>query len=97
MMKEFYAYSSDNDINGDNLYVGGGYATQVFWKNCSKGKDKCAVAKYLVEQGAIMKTPRSPFIGQYYLFNFPTSMNIDIIRKAVISIPDLCQKCQKQK
>ena len=96
-MKEFYVYSSDNDINFENMYAGGGYATQVFWKNCSNSKDKCAVANQLVKQGATMKTPRSPFIGQYYLFNFPKTVNIDTIRKSVLAIPELCQKCQKQR
>ena len=97
-MKEFYVCSTDNNnINFENMYAGGGYATQVFWNNCSNGKDKCAIVKHLIEQGATMKTPRSPFIGQYYLFNFPKSVNIDAIRKSIIVIPDLCQKCQKQR
>ncbi|MBO7509510.1 MAG: hypothetical protein J6T57_04520 [Alphaproteobacteria bacterium] len=96
-MREFCVYSSDENVNFAETKSVYGYATSVFRKECAIGKAKCAVAKHLIDQGATMQTPRLPVVGQYYVFNFPTDVDIDTIRRSIIAIPEICKKCQQQR
>lgn len=89
-MKKFYVYSGDQDIDVNKLWTGGGYATMIFWKDCAAYATKCPAAQYMIKKGATNTNTRN----ERHLFNFPTTVGIDEIRKCVYRAHDLCRNCK---
>ena len=91
-MKEFYVISTDEE-NPMPKYLSDrtGHATMAFWRECEYAKNKCVAMQHLENSGATVQCRNW---NREYLFNFPTEISMDDIRKAIYTAHDLCRTCK---